>query len=437
MPYIQLDDRQFALGPDEMLVGSRDDAHVRLEGTDGAIHAIIARAADGTLAIRRGGAEAVRVNGVPLGAEPVPLVHGDKIEVRGRLLVYGEGPAAGSTQYLATARAHDQEKTPVTPHPAASTGGRLVSLVDGREYAVPAAGLVIGRDPSCDVVVASNQVSRRHATIAVQGDGYVLTDTSTNGVRVNGELVNGSRPLTRGDVLKVGDEELRFHAEPPAVAAPPAPPAPAAPPAPPAPPAETVAAASDSSGSDVAPSAPPAETKRPPTLATLEVVNEGVLKGRRFEIHVPLAHVGRGAHNDVVIADSSVSETHAKLQRREGGWVLVDMESTNGTYVGGRRITGEHSLVGAPDIRFGNVKCVFRAQAPEAGAEAHGTRVIAPVGVPERVRTPTSTPRVVPRPARVADEEPATPESSGGLSPIIWLVLLLVAAGVIFLLMGR
>jgi pSer/pThr/pTyr-binding forkhead associated (FHA) protein len=431
MPYIQLDDRQFALGPDEMLVGTRDDAHVRLDGADDAIHAIIARAADGTLAIRRGGAEAVRVNGVPLGAEPVPLVHGDKIEVRGRLLVYGEGPAAGSTQYLATARVTDQEKTPVTAHPAASTGGRLVSLVDGREYVVPSAGLVIGRDPSCDVVVASSQVSRRHATIAVQGDGYVVTDTSTNGVRVNGEQVNGSRPMSRGDVLKIGDEEFRFHAE----ASPPAAPAVPASPAAPETPAEPAAAAADSSGSEAPAAASPEDAKRPPTLATLEVVNEGVLKGRRFEIHVPLAHVGRGAHNDVVIADSSVSETHAKLQRREGGWVLVDMDSTNGTYVGGRRISGEHSLVGAPDIRFGNVKCVFRALAPEA-AEAHGTRVIAPVGVPERVRTPTSTPRVVPRPGRVAEEEPAAPAPSG-VSPIIWLVLLLVAGGVIFLLMGR
>lgn len=435
MPYIQLDDQQYALGADEVLVGSRDDAHVRLDGTDGAIHAIIARGADGTLAVRRGGAEAVRVNGVPLGAEPVPLVHGDKIEVRGRLLVYGDGPAAGSTQYLQAARGHDPQKTPVAAHPAASTGGRLVSLVDGREYLVPAAGLVFGRDPSCDVVVASSQVSRRHATVAVHGDGYLLTDTSTNGVRVNGELVDGSRPLSRGDVLKIGDEEFRFHAD---VAAPPPPPPPVAEPiAPMAPMAPLAPPEPDSSGSVSASPPGAAEPKRPPILAMLEVVNEGVLKGRRFEIHTPLAHVGRGAHNDVVIADSSVSETHAKLQRREGGWVLVDMDSTNGTYVGGRRISGEHTLTGAPDIRFGNVKCVFRPQATEAAAEAHGTRVIAPVGVPERVRTPTSTPRVVPRPPRLADEEPATPEPSGRLSPLIWLVLVLSAAGVIFLLMGR
>ena len=70
-------------------------------------------------------------------------------------------------------------------------------------------------------------------------------------------------------------------------------------------------------------------------LATLEVTSTGIMKGQTFEIHVPLAHVGRGSHNDIVIQDDSVSETHAKLQRRDDGWYVVDAGSTNGTYVGG------------------------------------------------------------------------------------------------------
>ena len=41
----------------------------------------------------------------------------------------------------------------------------MISLVDGREYVIPAAGVVFGRDPSCDIVVGSTEVSRRHASL--------------------------------------------------------------------------------------------------------------------------------------------------------------------------------------------------------------------------------------------------------------------------------
>ena len=422
MPYIQFDDQQFALSGDETLVGSREDAHIKVGGVgDAAIYAIIKNETDGTTVIRRGlSEEAVRVNGVALGIEPLPLVHGDKIDVGGRLLVYGNAPIAGSTQYLTGVRPGELARTPPMSRPAGTAGGRLVSQVDGREYAVSPAGLVIGRDPSCDIVVASNQVSRRHAVISLASDGYIITDTSTNGLQVNGEPVSGSRPLARGDLVKIGEEEFRFYAQPVAV--------PATPPAHQPAPAPATAAPEPSQGS------------APPTLASLEVANEGVLKGRRFEIRTPLAHIGRGPHNDVVINDLSVSETHAKLQRREGGWFIVDMGSTNGTYVGGRRINSEHTLTGAPDVRFGNVKCLFRIHRGEqAGPEAHGTRVIAPVGPGDYLETPAATPRFTAPPPRTESESiDATPEPRQGLPVIVWLgVLLAVAIGAIFILSSR
>ena len=95
----------------------------------------------------------------------------------------------------------------------APSGGRLVSLVDGKEYSVPDTGLVIGRDAGCDVVVPRNEVSRRHAELAVTEDGYVVRDTSSNGVYVNGERIQGSHRLARADVIRVGGEEFRFYAD--------------------------------------------------------------------------------------------------------------------------------------------------------------------------------------------------------------------------------
>jgi S-DNA-T family DNA segregation ATPase FtsK/SpoIIIE len=166
-------------------------------------------------------------------------------------------------------------------------------------------------------------------------------------------------------------------------------------------------------------------------LARLETLNAGPTKGVTFSLRTPLAHVGRGAHNDVSLADESVSETHAKLQRRDDGWYVVDMGSTNGTYVAGTRITGERRLDGTPDVRFGGMKMRFTpaeaAGAAAAAAEPKGTRAIASVERPRRPTAPASQPA------------PPAPAAAGGRSALVWVLLLVVvvAAVVFFVLQGR
>jgi hypothetical protein len=48
--------------------------------------------------------------------------------------------------------------------------------------------------------------------------------------------------------------------------------------------------------------------------------------------------VGRDCGCDVVLSDESVSRHHARLRFRDGGWMLQDLESTNGTLVNGVRV---------------------------------------------------------------------------------------------------
>ena len=62
-------------------------------------------------------------------------------------------------------------------------------------------------------------------------------------------------------------------------------------------------------------------------------------------------------------------------------WYVVDMGSTNGTYVGGRRIEAEAPLTGAPDVRFGGVKFIFRVPEGAAGGNVSQTRAIAALKV--------------------------------------------------------
>jgi len=61
--------------------------------------------------------------------------------------------------------------------------------------------------------LSSKSVSRRHAEVAPFQSGYRLTDRSRNGVFINGDRVKGSQLLRNGDVVRLGNEELRFEAD--------------------------------------------------------------------------------------------------------------------------------------------------------------------------------------------------------------------------------
>jgi pSer/pThr/pTyr-binding forkhead associated (FHA) protein len=111
-------------------------------------------------------------------------------------------------------------------------------------------------------------------------------------------------------------------------------------------------------------------------LANL-VVRSGSLKGQRLAIRTPVVNIGRADYNDLVLPDESVSTTHAKLQRREGVWVLVDLDSTNGTFVDGDQIKGEVPLAPGASVRFGEIGTVFEPTDEGAAvAKGGGTRVM-------------------------------------------------------------
>lgn len=55
--------------------------------------------------------------------------------------------------------------------------------------------------------------------------------------------------------------------------------------------------------------------------------------GKRFTIVDGNVRIGRGTDNEVVLHSDSVSRQHARVEVRSGSYFLVDMHSTNGTYV--------------------------------------------------------------------------------------------------------
>jgi FHA domain/von Willebrand factor type A domain len=70
--------------------------------------------------------------------------------------------------------------------------------------------------------------------------------------------------------------------------------------------------------------------------------------------------IGRGEDNDVVIPHASVSRQHARLMRRDGGFELMDLNSTNGSYVDDRQIRGSAFLSAGSQVRLGDIRFVLQ-----------------------------------------------------------------------------
>jgi len=71
--------------------------------------------------------------------------------------------------------------------------------------------VIVGRHPECDVVLSGAGVSRRHAKIVRDDQGWYVVDLeSVNGTRVNGHAV-AERRLMENDVISIGPNDLEFH----------------------------------------------------------------------------------------------------------------------------------------------------------------------------------------------------------------------------------
>lgn len=177
-----------------------------------------------------------------------------------------------------------------------------------REFPLQADVVTLGRDPSNDIAIDADVVSRNHARLERRDSGYEIIDLgSTNGLRFQGQVIE-RKLLVSGDTLRIGRTIfLEYRA---AEEAPPAP---------------------------VGPAAAPAD------IPVHDVVT-----------------IGRGAMNDATLVHPQVSRTHARIIRRDGELVIEDLGSTTGTFVNGQRVE-QQPLREGDIIRIGPHRMVFKA----------------------------------------------------------------------------
>lgn len=128
---------------------------------------------------------------------------------------------------------------------------------------------------------------------------------------------------------------------------------------------------------------PPAAEKPPPfeTTSRIKVAQEAtdrvaevspassqkipelqILENGKVSQTIPLdktVHIGRSPANDIVLKEPKVSRKHAEVQCIGGRYILLDLESSNGTFIGGKKIT-EQILQPNDEILIGNTKMIFK-----------------------------------------------------------------------------
>jgi hypothetical protein len=91
-----------------------------------------------------------------------------------------------------------------------------------------------------------------------------------------------------------------------------------------------------------------------------------------LEGHGPWS-VGRSQENDLVINDPNVSRRHARISRSDGGFVVEDLGSTNGTLLDGAPIDRER-IEGGDELTFGQSTARFIRRIDSPGEESGGRR---------------------------------------------------------------
>jgi pSer/pThr/pTyr-binding forkhead associated (FHA) protein len=119
-----------------------------------------------------------------------------------------------------------------------------------------------------------------------------------------------------------------------------------------------------------------------PTQAKL-VITTHAGSETEFPLTGEAVRIGRGKDCDIVLDDEFASRQHASIELRDNQFFVVDSGSTNGTYVSGRVIRGEHRLRTGDEVQIGETRLSYREESTGQTA----TRVL-PVSGVDQLRSP-------------------------------------------------
>ena len=214
-----------------------------------------------------------------------------------------------------------------------NTGKINIKTSNGEEKSIninqPKRTMTIGRSADNDIVIDDPKISRHHARLINNGNGFAIEDAgSTNGVMVDERKVSHSS-LNNDSVVKIGSTQFRI----PDITS-----------------SAVANSANKSSVNNIAPKIVANSDKQPVMTMVREkpvvgnttwlTIQTGVQQGKRFELDGDLKSIGRSSSNDINVSDSSVSRAHAVVKNQDGKYVIFDNGSSSGTLVNDEKIGG-------------------------------------------------------------------------------------------------
>jgi len=82
------------------------------------------------------------------------------------------------------------------------------------------------------------------------------------------------------------------------------------------------------------------------------VIKEGEMSGQSWILDQDTIIIGRGADCDIVIPERQISRHHAQVERRNRGYLLIDLGSKNGTYVNGQEVNQPYLLQDGDEVQI-------------------------------------------------------------------------------------
>jgi pSer/pThr/pTyr-binding forkhead associated (FHA) protein len=140
------------------------------------------------------------------------------------------------------------------------------------------------------------------------------------------------------------------------------------------------------------------------------VMHSGPTPGKIFPMEGDVLTIGREAGNAIIINDAEVSRKHTQFVFQGGKYIVTDLGSTNGTFVNGQRLTGQHVLQPGEVISLGEqINLLFESVVP---VDPNAT-MMSPGRIPAAIPRPVAAP--APRPMPV--QQPTPPPVYAGQVP--------------------
>jgi pSer/pThr/pTyr-binding forkhead associated (FHA) protein len=179
----------------------------------------------------------------------------------------------------------------------------------GKKYRFSSDTVTVGRSPECDLSLESDTVSYEHCRFSTRADGLYLTDLgSTNGTYVNGSR-HDSGFIADGDKVVFGEGG----------------------------PEATVSCGKSSRAGKA--KAHRAADKTQMVQVSSKNLTLKVKGGKRYDFPQGVIKIGREEDCDITIDHSLVSREHAEISFYPPEMKIRDLNSTNGTYLNGKRVT--------------------------------------------------------------------------------------------------